>query len=48
MRRPTEHSLDDPESFWMAAADAVTWERRPDHALDDSREPFYGGSPAGA
>jgi len=36
-----QHSLDDPESFWMAAADAVTWERRPDHALDDSRAPFY-------
>ncbi len=42
-----QRSLDDPESFWMAAADAVTWERRPDQALDDSRAPFYRWFPGG-
>jgi propionyl-CoA synthetase len=42
-----QRSLADPESFWMAAADAVTWERRPDHALDDGRAPFYRWFPGG-
>ena len=42
-----QRSVDDPESFWMAAAEAVTWERRPDQALDDSRAPFYRWFPGG-
>ncbi len=42
-----QRSLNDPESFWMAAADAVTWERPPDRALDDSRAPLYRWFPGG-
>src|SRR5258707_15688670 len=44
---PYQRSLDDPESFWISAADTVTWERRPDRALDDSRAPFYRWFPGG-
>jgi propionyl-CoA synthetase len=32
----------DPEGFWMAAAEAIDWQRAPTRALDDSRAPFYG------
>ncbi len=32
---------DDPEAFWMAAADAVDWTRKPSRALDASDAPFY-------
>ena len=32
----------DPEGFWMQAAEAIDWERKPSRALDDSRAPFYG------
>ncbi len=31
----------DPEAFWMAAAEAVDWIRKPSKALDDSEAPFY-------
>jgi propionyl-CoA synthetase len=34
-------SLEDPESFWGEAAEALHWERRWDRVLDDSRPPFY-------
>src|SRR5262249_8899194 len=34
-------SLRDPEGFWGEAATAITWERRWDRVLDDSRAPFY-------
>jgi propionyl-CoA synthetase len=31
----------DPERFWMQAADAIDWVRRPSRALDDSKAPLY-------
>jgi propionyl-CoA synthetase len=31
----------DPEKFWMTAAEAVDWIRKPSRALDDSAAPFY-------
>ncbi|MBC6416429.1 MAG: propionyl-CoA synthetase [Rhodospirillales bacterium] len=31
----------DPEAFWMAAAEEVDWIRKPTRALDDSEAPFY-------
>ncbi|HEY9522881.1 MAG TPA: propionyl-CoA synthetase [Thermopolyspora sp.] len=34
-------SLKNPDAFWLSAADAVTWSRRPRRALDDTRPPFY-------
>ena len=30
----------DPEAFWAQAAEAVSWYRRWDKVLDDSRPPF--------
>lgn len=30
----------DPEGFWMRAAEAVDWTRKPSRALDDSRAPL--------
>ncbi|HEU4345826.1 MAG TPA: propionyl-CoA synthetase [Candidatus Binatia bacterium] len=33
--------LDDPQSFWAEAAEAVHWYRKWDRVLDDSRPPFY-------
>jgi propionyl-CoA synthetase len=32
----------DPEGFWMEAAEAIDWHRKPSRALDDSRAPLYG------
>ncbi|MEO0485739.1 MAG: AMP-binding protein [Pseudomonadota bacterium] len=32
---------DDPEGFWMGAADAIDWVTPPTHALDSSRAPLY-------
>jgi len=32
---------DDPEGFWMRAAEAVDWIEQPTRALDDSRAPLY-------
>jgi len=40
-------SLADPEAFWMQAAQAVTWTRPPQRALDDTRAPFYRWFPGG-
>lgn len=34
-------SLDDPETFWLDAAEAIDWDVPPARALDDSRPPFY-------
>ena len=36
-----ERSLKDPNGFWAEAAEAITWTRRWDRVLDDSRPPFY-------
>src|SRR5918996_1076570 len=33
--------LDDPESFWAQAAEAVHWYKKWDRVLDPSRPPFY-------
>jgi len=32
---------DDPEAFWMQAAEAIDWVKKPSKALDDSNAPFY-------
>ncbi|XVQ82333.1 propionyl-CoA synthetase [Microbispora siamensis] len=40
-------SLKDPDAFWLAAADAVTWSRRPRRGLDADRAPFYRWFPDG-
>ncbi len=42
-----QHSLHDPETFWLAAADALDWERPPTRALDSSAEPLYRWFPDG-
>jgi propionyl-CoA synthetase len=34
-------SLDDPEGFWLRAAEAIDWHVPPTRALDGSRPPFY-------
>jgi propionyl-CoA synthetase len=34
-------SLRDPEGFWGAAAEDLSWEKRWDRVFDDSRPPFY-------
>ncbi|MEQ9039309.1 MAG: propionyl-CoA synthetase [Silicimonas sp.] len=31
----------DPEGFWMQAAEAIDWDRKPTRALDDSNAPLY-------
>ncbi len=31
----------DPEGFWLRAAEAIDWTRAPTRALDDSNPPFY-------
>lgn len=31
----------DPEAFWLQAADAIDWVKRPTHALNATRAPFY-------
>ena len=40
-------SFDDPEGFWMDAAEAIHWDRRPDRALDAEEAPFYRWFPGG-
>jgi propionyl-CoA synthetase len=40
-------SLDDPEGFWLDAARAIDWERRPSRALDASAAPIYRWFPDG-
>jgi propionyl-CoA synthetase len=34
-------SLEDPESFWAAAAQSIVWSKPWDRVLDGSRAPFY-------
>ena len=34
-------SVEDPENFWLTAAEAVDWDVAPTRALDDSRAPIY-------
>ena len=36
-----EQSLIDPEGFWKEAAEAVSWVKKWDRVLDDTRKPFY-------
>ena len=31
----------DPEGFWMQAAEAIDWTKKPTRALSDARAPFY-------
>ena len=40
-------SLEDPEAFWLAAAEAVDWDNAPTRALDDSAAPLYRWFPDG-
>lgn len=37
----------DPESFWLAAAEALAWDVPPTRAIDDSRAPIYSWFPDG-
>ena len=40
-------SVEDPEQFWLEAAQAVDWDVVPQRALDDSRAPLYRWFPDG-
>jgi propionyl-CoA synthetase len=40
-------STDDPEAFWLRAAQGIDWHKEPTRALDDSRPPFYRWFPDG-
>src|SRR4051812_3744924 len=40
-------STEDPEAFWLRAAQAIDWHKPPTRALDDSRPPFYRWFPDG-
>ncbi|MFE6937786.1 propionyl-CoA synthetase [Streptomyces chartreusis] len=40
-------SLEDPERFWLRAAEGVDWEVAPSRALDSSAAPFYRWFPDG-
>ncbi|MEM7753762.1 MAG: AMP-binding protein, partial [Pseudomonadota bacterium] len=31
----------DPEAFWMQAADAIDWDKKPSKALDDTNAPLF-------
>jgi len=42
-----QRSLADPESFWLAAAEAVDWDNPPTRALDDTAAPLYRWFPDG-
>jgi propionyl-CoA synthetase len=35
------HSLEDPDSFWGAAANGISWIRKPSAVLDSSNAPLY-------
>jgi len=41
-------STDDPEAFWLGAAQAIDWHVAPTRALDASRRPFYRCFPTGS
>ncbi len=36
--------MEDPDGYWLAAAEAVEWDTAPTRALDDSNAPMYAGS----
>ena len=36
-----QHWRDDPEAYWMSAADYIDWDVKPTRALDDSAAPLY-------
>jgi propionyl-CoA synthetase len=36
-----ESSIKDPEGFWMQAAEAIDWDKKPSKALFDENAPFY-------
>src|SRR4029079_4854826 len=40
-------SVDDPEAFWLGAAEAIDWSRQPTRALDSPNPPFYRWFPDG-
>jgi propionyl-CoA synthetase len=40
-------SLSDPDTFWLAAANAIDWITPPERALDDSAAPLYRWFPGG-
>ncbi|MEO5780623.1 MULTISPECIES: propionyl-CoA synthetase [Arthrobacter] len=43
-----ERSLNEPDGFWLDAADKISWSTPPRLALDASRAPLYGWFPDGA
>jgi propionyl-CoA synthetase len=40
-------STEDPEGFWLRAAQGLDWHKTPTRALDDSHPPFYRWFPDG-
>lgn len=46
-RSAYELSMNDPETFWLTAAQAVSWERFPSAALDPTSAPLYRWFPDG-
>ncbi len=40
-------SVDDPEAFWLEAAETIDWFARPTRALDSANPPFYRWFPDG-
>ncbi|NMI00378.1 acetate--CoA ligase [Pseudonocardia acidicola] len=40
-------SVDDPEAFWLGAAETIDWHVKPTRALDDANPPFYRWFPDG-
>ncbi|MFC3451274.1 propionyl-CoA synthetase [Amycolatopsis speibonae] len=42
-----QRSLEDPEGFWLEAAQAIDWTRPPTQALDASKAPFHRWFPDG-
>ncbi|SNC72273.1 propionyl-CoA synthetase [Kytococcus aerolatus] len=46
-REVYRRSTEDPEGFWLEAAELIDWHRRPTRALDDSAAPLYRWFPDG-
>ena len=42
-----QRSVEQPEDFWLAAAQKISWTSPPGRALDSSRAPLYGWFPDG-
>lgn len=40
-------SINDPQSFWLEAAEAIDWYEKPNRALDSSEAPFFSWFPDG-